>query len=125
VWTGASTGAAQPGAVAIKDGRILAVGDSAEIMRYLRTGTEIISAAGGMVMPGFADGHTHFVDGGFNLTSVDLRSAAIPQEFTRRLRDYARTLKPGECDSGRRLGSRVVAGLAAAAARLDRLGHAR
>jgi len=96
VWTGATTGAAQPGAVAIKDGRILAVGDSVAISRYVGGGTEVISAAGGMVMPGFADGHTHFVDGGFQLASVNLRDAATPQEFTRRLGEYARTLRPGE-----------------------------
>jgi predicted amidohydrolase YtcJ len=96
VWTGAATGAAQPGAVAIKDGRILTLGDSADLARYVGDRTEVLSAAGGLVLPGFADGHTHFVDGGFQLASVDLRDAATPQEFTRRLGEYARRLRPGE-----------------------------
>src|SRR6266545_7110639 len=46
---------------------------------------EVLHAAGGLVMPGFADGHTHFIDGGFQLASVNLRDAATPQEFVRRL----------------------------------------
>jgi hypothetical protein len=96
VWTGASVGAAQPGAVAIKDGLILAVGDSADLGRYIGSRTDVLNAAGGMIMPGFGDGHTHFVDGGFQLASVDLRDAATPQEFTRRLGAFARTLRPGE-----------------------------
>jgi predicted amidohydrolase YtcJ len=96
VWTGAATGTAQPGAVAIKDGRIFEVGDSADIARFIGKATEVINAQGGLVLPGFGDGHTHFVDGGFQLASVDLRSAATPQEFTRRLGEYARRLRPGE-----------------------------
>jgi predicted amidohydrolase YtcJ len=96
VWTGATTAPAQAGAVAIRDGRIVAVGDSQEIARYVGRGTEVIAAAGGMIAPGFGDGHTHFIDGGFQLASVDLRDARTPQEFTRRLADYARRLPPGE-----------------------------
>ena len=85
VWTGLSTGRGQTGAVAIADGKILAVGDSAQIARYVGAKTEVLHAAGGLVMPGFADGHTHFVDGGFQLASVNLRNAATPQEFVRRI----------------------------------------
>src|SRR2546425_1483554 len=51
-------------------------------------------------MPGFADGHTHFISGGFQLASVDLRDAASPQEFVRRLKEYAAHLKPGEWITG-------------------------
>src|SRR5216110_2698818 len=100
VWTGLSSGAAQPGAVAIAAGKILAVGDSAAIARYLGSHTQVIRADGGLVIPGLADGHTHFIGGGFQLASVDLRNAATPQEFVRRLREYARTLKPGEWITG-------------------------
>ena len=96
VWTGLSTGRGQPGAVAIADGKILAVGDSAAIGRYVGSRTEVLHAAGGLVMPGFADGHTHFIDGGFQLASVNLRDAATPQEFVRRVKEYATHLKPGE-----------------------------
>jgi len=96
VWTGLSSDGPQPGAVAIAAGKILAMGDSAAVARYVGSGTRVIRADGGLVTPGFADGHTHFIDGGFQLASVDLRDAATPQEFIRRLKQYARTRRPGE-----------------------------
>ena len=96
VWTGLSSGDARPGAVAIKDGKILAVGDSADIARYVGSHTQIVDAHGGLVLPGFADGHTHFVDGGFQLASLDLRDAATPEEFVRRVAAFAKTRHPGE-----------------------------
>src|SRR5437016_2571872 len=100
VWTGLSSGAPQPGAVAFGGGKILAVGDSAAVARYLGARTRVMRADGGLVMPGFADGHTHFIGGGFQLASVDLRGAATPQEFIRRLKEYARAHKPGEWITG-------------------------
>ena len=100
VWTGLSTGAPHAGAVAIAGGRILAIGDSAQVGRYAGPKTEWIQANGGLVLPGFTDGHTHFVDGGFQLRSVSLRDAATPQEFIRRVKEYAKTLTPGEWITG-------------------------
>jgi predicted amidohydrolase YtcJ len=100
VWTGATSGNPAPGAVALRDGKILAVGNSAEVARHAGGGTELIDARGGLVMPGFADGHTHFIDGGFQLANVDLRDAATPAEFIRRLSAYAGRLRPGEWITG-------------------------
>ena len=100
VWSGLSTGRGQPGAVAIRGDKILAVGESAEIARYIGPKTQVLNAAGGLIMPGFADGHTHFISGGFQLASVELRDAATPQEFVRRLKEYASHLKPGEWITG-------------------------
>jgi hypothetical protein len=96
IWTGLSSGAAQPGAVAIRAGKVVAVGDSADIARYVGSRTQVIDAHGGLVLPGFADGHTHFVDGGFQLASLDLRDAATPQEFVRRIAAFAKTRQPGQ-----------------------------
>jgi predicted amidohydrolase YtcJ len=100
VWTGTSSGEASPGAVAIRGGKVVAVSESAEVARYAGRGTEIINAGGGLVMPGFADGHTHLFEGGVQLVSVDLRDAATPREFIRRLSEYAKRLKPGEWITG-------------------------
>ncbi len=96
VWTGLSSGGPRPGAVAIARGTILAVGDSSDVARYVGPNTAIVSAGGGLVVPGFTDSHTHFIDGGFQLASVDLRTTATPQEFIRRLKEFALTRKPGE-----------------------------
>ena len=96
VWTGLTSGAPQPGAVAVAQGKVIAVGDSAGLARYVGSKTRLVQANGGLVMPGFADGHTHFISGGFQLASVDLRRAATPGEFIRQLREYAGRLAPGE-----------------------------
>ena len=53
-----------------------------------------------MVVPGFMDGHTHFIYGGFQLTSVDLRDADTPEEFVRRIKVFAAKARPGEWITG-------------------------
>jgi predicted amidohydrolase YtcJ len=42
------------------------------------------------------DGHLHFMDGGYQLSSVDLRPANSPAEFIARLKAYAAERRPGE-----------------------------
>jgi predicted amidohydrolase YtcJ len=95
VWTGASSGGQQPGAVAVRAGHVFLVADSAAVAGHIGDRTMVLDAGGGLVMPGFGDGHTHFVSGGFQLASVDLRDAATPAEFVRRVAAYARGLAPG------------------------------
>lgn len=86
-------------AVAIRGETIVAVGDSAAIAPLVGNRTEVLTASG-MVVPGFIDDHTHFVSGGFQLASVNLRDAATPAEFARRIEAFARTLQPGEWITG-------------------------
>jgi predicted amidohydrolase YtcJ len=95
VWTGDST---HPwaAAVAITWDTIAAVGDSAEVARLSGKSTQVISNGKAMVVPGFMDGHTHFIYGGFQLTQVDLRDADTPEEFVRRIKAYAAKARPGE-----------------------------
>src|SRR5688572_4810208 len=62
-------------AVAITGERITAVGSSAEIRKLARPTTRVVDAEGKMLVPGFIDAHVHFMDGGFGLTSVQLRDA--------------------------------------------------
>jgi len=100
VWTGAGSGRPVPGGVAIAGDKILAVGDSAALAPLIGAGTRVLDAGGGLIAPGFNDAHTHFVDGGFQLSSVDLRNAATPQEFVRRIAAFAKTRKPGEWITG-------------------------
>jgi hypothetical protein len=95
VWTGDS---ASPwaGAVAVAGDTVVAVGDSARIARMASPSTRALANGRGMVVPGFMDGHVHFLSGGFQLISVDLRSSDSPAEFIARLKTYAGTLHPGE-----------------------------
>jgi predicted amidohydrolase YtcJ len=98
VWTGDS---ARPWAqaVAVNGGTITAVGDSGEIATLVGDSTEVLAAAG-MVAPGFMDEHLHFVDGGFQLASVDLRPADSPEDFIARLAAFAKEKPPGEWITG-------------------------
>ena len=91
VWTGAA-GQPRASAIAIRGGRILDVGTDAAIRGYVGPGTREIELAGALVVPGFADDHTHFMGGGFQLASVNLRNAATPAEFARRIGDFAMSL---------------------------------
>src|SRR5690348_5641812 len=83
-------------AVAVIGERIAAVGSGAEIRRWTGPRTRVIDAHGKTVMPGFIDAHVHFSDGGFSLSSVKLKDAATPEEFTRLIGDFAKTLPKGE-----------------------------
>jgi predicted amidohydrolase YtcJ len=99
VWTGVS-GAPLSEAVAIKGGRIQFVGTAADVRAFIGPETDIVELAGRMVLPGFIDSHTHFIPGGFQLSSVDLRTAATPEEFARRIGEFAATVPPGTWITG-------------------------
>jgi predicted amidohydrolase YtcJ len=86
VWTGTGQEAA---AVAVRDGRIAAVGSDAEILAFAGPHTQRVWLNGRSLVPGFMDSHTHFISGGFSLSGVQLRDAATPQEFIRRIAVFA------------------------------------
>ncbi len=82
-------------AVAVRDGRIIAVGGSSEIQALAGSGTRVIDLAGRRVAPGFNDAHVHFLDGGQGLASVQLRDAGTEEEFSRRIGEFAAKLPKG------------------------------
>lgn len=94
IWTGNPV---QPyaEAMAVSGDIIVAVGSNREIMKYRADNTTILDMEGKFITPGFIDSHVHMLQGGFNLTSVQLRGAASPEEFIRRIADFATKLKPG------------------------------
>jgi hypothetical protein len=87
-------------AVAISGNRIAAVGTGAEIKALAAAGTRVLDARGGLVLPGFNDAHVHFLAGGFQLSSVDLRDAPTPQAFAERIGKFAATRPPGKWITG-------------------------
>lgn len=99
VWTGVPD-APTAEAVAVLGGRIQAVGTAEELSALVGPGTEVVELVGRMVLPGFIDSHTHFIPGGFQLSSVDLRDAADPGEFARRIGEFAGTVPPGSWITG-------------------------
>lgn len=94
VWTG-NPDDPWAEAVAVRGERIEAVGTRAEIEALIGDDTQVVDASGGLVTPGFIDAHVHFLDGGERLTSVQLRDASTPEEFIRRIAEYAKTLPAG------------------------------
>ena len=83
-------------AVAIDGDRITAVGSRADVERWRGPNTRVVDAAGRFVMPGFNDAHIHLMTGGAQLDSVDLKDAATPEEFGRRIGERARGAAKGE-----------------------------
>ncbi|HEX8185703.1 MAG TPA: amidohydrolase family protein, partial [Blastocatellia bacterium] len=99
LWTGDK---AQPWAEAIasRGEHIIAVGSNDEIKKLVASGTRVIDLAGKLAMPGFIDDHTHFMGGGFQLLSVDLRDAATVEEFARRIKEKAEKIGPNRWITG-------------------------
>ena len=94
VWTGDER---RPWADALltSGDRITQIGASAEVMKRVNATTRVLDARGMLVVPGFIDSHIHFLEGGLGLSSVQLRDAATPDEFAKRIAEFAATKSPG------------------------------
>jgi imidazolonepropionase len=57
-------GIVEEGALLVREGRIAAAGRYAELKSEIDANTEVVDAAGRIVMPGFVDAHTHLVFAG-------------------------------------------------------------
>ncbi len=88
IWTGDSVND-RATAIAIKDNLIIYVGN--DYTEFKGSGTAVIDVNGKMMVPGFIDNHTHFLGGGYQLSSVNLRNAKTQQDFISTLKEYAIT----------------------------------
>jgi predicted amidohydrolase YtcJ len=94
-WTGNDD---QPWAeaFAITNDSIVAVGSKNEISQWIGDKTTTWEAApDNLIVPGFIDCHTHFMEGGFALASVHLRDAKTPEEFIQRIKSFAQSQPKG------------------------------
>jgi predicted amidohydrolase YtcJ len=64
-------------AIAIKDGKVVAVGSDASILAQVSSATRVIDLQGRMLMPGLIDAHMHPAGGGELLTACSLRYEAL------------------------------------------------
>ena len=82
-------------AVAIADGRFIAVGSEREIMEFKCDKTNVIDANGRTVIPGLNDSHIHVIRGGLNF-NMELRWDGVPSLAValEMLREQARRTPP-------------------------------
>ncbi len=86
----------QSESVATIGDRIVFVGTNQDIGEWIDEKTQVIDAKGNTVLPGFIDSHVHFRDGGFGMSTVQLRNADTPQEFIHRISEYTNRIPNGE-----------------------------
>jgi len=83
-------------ALAIKDGRIAAVGTTADIRKLAGAGTRTIDLQGRTVIPGLIDSHLHAIRAALSFsTEVNWIGASTLPEALGRIREAARTKPPG------------------------------
>jgi predicted amidohydrolase YtcJ len=75
-------------AVAVRDGRILAVGSAGECRAALPAGYQAIDAPA--ILPGFTDSHVHPLYGGLDLTGCNLHEAADRAGYLDMVGQFAR-----------------------------------
>jgi len=75
--------------LAIRKGKIVAVGSDEQIARFRGIGTKLIDAGGKLVLPSFTDSHIHMADGGLSLIHVNLEGAKDVPDIQNRLRTYS------------------------------------
>jgi len=95
IWT-VDKARPQAEALAVLGDRIVAVGSAGEVDAWHGPQTKVLDAQGKLLLPGFNDAHVHFVDGGDHLQAVQLKDAASPEEFARRIGERAKTTAKGE-----------------------------
>jgi predicted amidohydrolase YtcJ len=83
-------------AVAVRDGRIVAVGTNATVRALAGAHTQIIDLRGYTATPGLIDAHAHIASGGLaSVTGVDLSKARSISEVTQLIAARAKQLPAG------------------------------
>jgi predicted amidohydrolase YtcJ len=82
-------------AVAVKDGKFLAVGNDGEVLVHRGPATRVIHLGGRRVIPGLNDSHLHLIRGGLNF-NLELRWDGVPSlaDALRMLAEQARRTPP-------------------------------
>ena len=111
IYTQATPPRAQ--AMAVRDGRIVAIGSNDDIRKLKGAHTQVVDLGGHFVMPGFNDAHVHLAAGGLATLEVDLIGVKSLAEMQQRIAEHARPWRR-RLDRRRRLGPHALAGREAA-----------
>lgn len=91
----------QAEAVAIVNGKILAVGSNADVEKFVGDKTEVIDLDGKTVVPGLSDSHYHFIGVGKREFHLNLDGTKSMQEFLQKVKTEVGKTRPGEWVVGR------------------------
>jgi hypothetical protein len=91
----------QAQALAIRGSEIAAVGSDVEIVRFISPSTRVVELGGRLAVPGFIEGHGHFMGLGDALTVLDLTSARSWDDIVAQVAASARSATPGQWIRGR------------------------
>jgi predicted amidohydrolase YtcJ len=87
-------------AVAVKDGKIIALGTTKKIKEYVGPSTKVLDVRRKLVLPGFIDAHCHFSSGGRSLSMLDLSSATSVAYIQEKIADRTKATPKGKLVSG-------------------------
>ncbi|MEX2466151.1 MAG: amidohydrolase [Gemmatimonadota bacterium] len=87
-------------AVAVRGGRIAAVGSAEEIAEWIGADTEVIELDGRLAMPGFIEGHAHYMRLGSSTLELNLSDASSWDEIVALVGAAAEEAEPGELITG-------------------------
>ncbi|MDP4997762.1 MAG: amidohydrolase [Saprospiraceae bacterium] len=88
-------------ALAVKDERIVAIGTADEVAAWQGDGTEVVDLQGAFAMPGFIEGHGHFLGLGESLMNLNFLRSRSWQEIIDAVAAEVQQKKPGEWITGR------------------------
>lgn len=84
-------------AIAMRDGKIIAIGNSEEIKQFIGSATEQIDGAGNTLMPGINDGHSHPVLGGIKeLFECNFPFEAGPEQVFATIKGCVEQMSPDQ-----------------------------
>ena len=92
---------AEVGAIGILGDRIAALGSREELASRVGESTRVIDLAGRLAVPGFIEGHAHFLGIGEMKLQLDLMTVRSWEEIVALVADAAKRAKPGELIRGR------------------------
>ena len=88
-------------AIAVRGHQILATGSNEEIAAYIGADTEVIELRGRLAIPGFIEGHGHYLSLGRSKMILDLTTVTSWQQIIDMVEAAARLADPGDWIFGR------------------------
>ncbi|HNP19390.1 MAG TPA: amidohydrolase [Fulvivirga sp.] len=88
-------------AVAVAGDRIIGIGTSDDIQKFIADNTKVIDLKGKTLTPGFIEGHGHIMGLGFNEMNLDLMNVKSYDELVQKVAEAVAKAEPGQWILGR------------------------